>query len=78
MDVQKTNNTIDKVRKLQRKLYLAAKVNKQRKFHALYRKLAEPTVSEQDLWIMRRIDEIHTAEPIGAIEQSPAFYSTRV
>ncbi len=30
---------------------------------SVYRKPAEPTVSEQDLCIMRRIDEIHTAEP---------------
>ena len=30
---------------------------------SVYRKPAKPTVSERDLWIMRRIDEIHTAEP---------------
>ncbi len=35
----KANNTIDKVRELQRKLYLSAKVNKRRKFHALYDKI---------------------------------------
>jgi len=33
------NNTKDKVRKLQRKLYLAAKLNSKRKFHALYDKV---------------------------------------
>lgn len=35
----KANNTIDKVRELQRKLYLSAKINKRRKFHALYDKV---------------------------------------
>jgi len=35
----KANNTIDKVRELQRKLYLSAKTNKKRKFHALYDKI---------------------------------------
>jgi RNA-directed DNA polymerase len=35
----KANNTIDKVRELQRKLYLSAKVNKKRRFHALYDKI---------------------------------------
>lgn len=39
MNVQKTNNAIDKVRQLQRKLYLAAKLNKKRRFHALYDKI---------------------------------------
>ncbi|WP_278329756.1 hypothetical protein [Clostridium magnum] len=34
----KASNTIDKVRELQRKLYLSAKTNKKRKFHALYDK----------------------------------------
>lgn len=33
------NNTIDKVRKLQRKLYQVAKMNKERRFHALYDKI---------------------------------------
>lgn len=36
MNAQKANNTIEKVRKLQRKLYLAAKSNSKRRFHALY------------------------------------------
>ena len=35
----KANNTIDKVRELQRKLYLSAKTNNIRKFHALYDKV---------------------------------------
>jgi RNA-directed DNA polymerase len=35
---RKANNTIEKVRQLQRKLYRAAKANKNRKFHALYDK----------------------------------------
>lgn len=33
------NNTIDKVQELQRKLYLCAKTNRKRKFHALYDKV---------------------------------------
>lgn len=39
MNVIKTNNTKEKVRKLQRKLYQSAKVNGKRKFHALYDKV---------------------------------------
>lgn len=35
----KANNTIDKVRELQRKLYLSAKANRKRRFHALYDKI---------------------------------------
>lgn len=35
----KANNTIDKVRELQRKLYLCAKTSKKRRFHALYDKV---------------------------------------
>ncbi len=38
MNAQKANNTIEKVRQLQRKLYLAAKSNSKRRFHALYDK----------------------------------------
>lgn len=39
MNAQKANNTIEKVRQLQRKLYLAAKLNNKRRFHALYDKV---------------------------------------
>jgi group II intron reverse transcriptase/maturase len=39
VNVNKTNNTIDKVRQLQRKLYQSAKSNKSRRFHALYDKI---------------------------------------
>ncbi len=39
MNAQKANNTIEKVRQLQRKLYLAAKENSKRKFHAFYDKI---------------------------------------
>lgn len=35
----RANNIIDKVRELQRKLYLSAKVNKKRRYHALYDKI---------------------------------------
>jgi group II intron reverse transcriptase/maturase len=37
--IAKANYTIDKVRELQRKLYLSAKSNKKRRFHALYDKI---------------------------------------
>jgi hypothetical protein len=36
---QKANNTIEKVRELQRKLYLVAKMDSKRRFHALYDKV---------------------------------------
>lgn len=39
MNVMMTNNTKEKVRKLQRKLYQSAKVSGKRKFHALYDKV---------------------------------------
>lgn len=39
MNAKKANNTIEKVRKLQRNLYLAAKLNNKRKFHALQDKV---------------------------------------
>lgn len=39
MNAQKANNTIDKVRQLQRKLYQSAKLNSKRKFHVLYDKV---------------------------------------
>ena len=39
MNAQKANDTIDKARQLQRKLYLAAKVNRKRRFHAMYDKI---------------------------------------
>lgn len=47
MNVQKTNNTIDKVRELQRKLYLAAKANKKRRFHALFDKVYRKDVLQK-------------------------------
>lgn len=39
MNAQKANNTKEKVRELQRKLYLAAKLNNKRRFHALFDKV---------------------------------------
>lgn len=39
MNARKANNTIEKVRQLQRKLYQSAKLSSKRKFHALYDKL---------------------------------------
>ena len=49
MNVEKTNNTNEKVRKLQRKLYQSAKRNKGRKFHALYDKLYREDIL-QEAW----------------------------
>ena len=43
----KANNTIDRVRELQRKLYLGAKVSKKRKFHALYDKVYREDILEK-------------------------------
>src|SRR5215472_17299381 len=40
----KANHPIDKVRALQRALYVAAKRNGQRRFHALYDRIARPDV----------------------------------
>jgi group II intron reverse transcriptase/maturase len=39
VNARKANNTIDKVRQLQRKLYQSAKLNSKRKFHALFDKV---------------------------------------
>ncbi len=39
MNANKANNTYEKVRQLQRKLYRSAKLNSKRKFHALYDKV---------------------------------------
>lgn len=39
MNVHKTNNTDEKARQLQRKLYLVAKANRKRRFHAMYDKI---------------------------------------
>lgn len=39
MNVQRTNNTNEKARQLQRKLYLVAKANSKRRFHAMYDKI---------------------------------------
>lgn len=44
MNAQKANNTKDKVRQLQRNLYLAAKGNSKRRFHALYDKIGRTDV----------------------------------
>ena len=40
----KANHPIDKVRALQRALYVAAKQNRQRRFHALYDRITRPDV----------------------------------
>jgi RNA-directed DNA polymerase len=44
VNAQKANNTIDKARQLQRKLYLAAKANSKRRFHALYDKIVREDI----------------------------------
>lgn len=47
MNAPKANNTKAKVQQLQRKLYLAAKQNSKRKFHALYDKLSRMDILEE-------------------------------
>lgn len=47
MNVQMTNNTFDKARELQVKLYLSAKANRSRKFHALYDKVFRMDILEK-------------------------------
>lgn len=47
MNVQKTNNTKDKARELQVKLYLSAKAKKTRKFHALYDKICRMDILQK-------------------------------
>ena len=47
MNARRANNTIGKVRQLQRKLYLAAKGNSKRKFHALYDKVYRQDILEE-------------------------------
>lgn len=47
MNARKANNTKAKVQQLQRKLYLAAKQNSKRKFHALYDKLSRIDILEE-------------------------------
>ena len=47
MNAPKANNTIGKVQQLQRKLYLAAKKNSKRKFHALYDKISREDVLKE-------------------------------
>jgi len=44
---EKTNNPIEKVRQLQRKLYLSAKQSKTRRFHALYERMCDWEVLEE-------------------------------
>jgi RNA-directed DNA polymerase len=47
VNAQKANNTIGKVRQLQRKLYQSAKLNSKRKFHALYDKVYRRDILEE-------------------------------
>ena len=49
MNAQKANDTIDKARQLQRKLYLAAKANRKRRFHAMYDKVYRMDIL-QEAW----------------------------
>lgn len=44
----KANNTIDKVQQLQRKLYLSAKRNSNRRYHALYDKIYRADILIKD------------------------------
>ena len=57
----KANNTIDKARKLQRKLYLSAKTNKKRKFHALYDKIYREDI------LMKAWKQVKANKGIGGI-----------
>ena len=49
MNAQPATNTIDKARQLQRKLYLAAKANRKRRFHAMYDKIHRMDIL-QEAW----------------------------
>lgn len=62
MNVQKTNNTIDKVRELQRKLYLTAKANKKRRFHALFDKIYRKDV------LQRAWQQVKTNRGVGGVD----------
>lgn len=64
------NSSIDKVRALQRKLYVAAKRNRQRRFHALYDRIARPDVLQRAWKQVRRNRGVAgiDGETIAAIE----------
>jgi RNA-directed DNA polymerase len=47
VNAKKANNTTEKVQQLQRKLYLAAKGNSKRKFHALYDKVIREDILKE-------------------------------
>jgi RNA-directed DNA polymerase len=47
VNAPKANNIIEKVQQLQRKLYLAAKKNSKRKFHALYDKISREDILKE-------------------------------
>lgn len=47
MNAETANNIKDKVRKLQVKLYLSAKDNKKRRYHALYDKVYRIDILER-------------------------------
>jgi len=49
VNAHKANDTIDKARQLQRKLYLAAKANRKRRFHAMYDKIYRMDIL-QEAW----------------------------
>lgn len=57
------NNTNDKVRELQRKLYLSAKASKKRRFHALYDKVSRYDIL-QEAWLRVRANR-----GVGGIDQ---------
>jgi len=63
VNARKANNTIDKVRQLQRKLYLTAKGNSKRKFHALYDK-----VYRKDI-LMEAWKRVRANKGTGGIDQ---------
>jgi group II intron reverse transcriptase/maturase len=59
----KANNTIDKVRKLQRKLYLSAKVSKKRRFHALYDKIYRKDI------LIKAWEQVKRNNGVGGIDK---------
>jgi len=74
VNADKAINTIGKVRKLQRKLYLAAKLNRKRKFHALYDKVFREDIL-QEAW--KRVKNNGGAEGIDGISiQAVEEYGT--
>lgn len=63
MNVQRTNDTKDKVRELQIRLYLSAKKSSSRKYHALYDKIYRPDI------LMRAWEEVRKNRGSAGIDK---------